>query len=254
MQAELHKALETAFRGKVETLGCGRTDTGVHAFEFFAQFDLSVPLKEGNGIRDAVYKLNSLLPKSIAVQNIFPVKEGSNARFDAISRTYKYYIHHSKNPFLVNRSCYRRLKPDVARMNNAAKLLLTHSDFSCFSKSRTQVKTSTCKIYKAEWKYLFHGKKVSAGPASAVASLLETPLFFEGGEGLLVFEIKADRFLRNMVRAIVGTLLEAGDGGLKTAGLKKILESKNRSMAGTSVPACGLYLAEVKYPEKIFKL
>lgn len=254
--------METVFRQKIETLGCGRTDTGVHAFEFFAHFDLSFALKDTVAIRDAVYKLNSLLPKDIAIQNIFPAAEDSNARFDAVSRVYKYYIHHSKNPFLVNRSYYRRIKPDIDKMNNAAMLLLNHSDFSCFSKSRTQVKTNTCKVFKAEWKYISlrndknyrHAEKPPSMSKTWEAFSTVTPLPGGNGEGLLVFEIKADRFLRNMVRAIVGTLLEAGDGSLKTAGLKKILESKNRSMAGTSVPACGLYLAEVNYPEKIFKL
>lgn len=236
VQAELHKAMETVFRQKIETSGCGRTDTGVHAAEFFAHFDLSFSLKEGNKVRDAVYKLNSLLPKDIAVKSIFPAEKNSSARFDAVSRTYKYFIHHSKNPLLVNRSYYRRIKPDMDKMNKAAKLLLKHHDFSCFSKSRTQVKTNICNISRAEWEYISPGA---------------LPLW-EGREGLLMFEIKADRFLRNMVRAIVGTLLEVGDGELTQADFKKVLDSKNRSMAGTSVPACGLYLTGVQYPEKIF--
>lgn len=230
VQAELNKAMETVFRQKIETLGCGRTDTGVHAREFFAHFDCITDFQSVD-IQNLIFKLNSLLPKDIAVQNIVQVRPDANARFDAVSRTYKYFIHHSKNPFLVNRSYFRRIKPGTEEMNKAAKLLLSHNDFSCFSKSRTQVKTNICKIHKAEWSE--NNNKLNGDR--------------------LVFEIKADRFLRNMVRAIVGTLLEVGDGEISISGFKKILESKNRSMAGASVPACGLYLTEVKYPEGIYQ-
>lgn len=231
VQAELHKAMETVFRQKMETLGCGRTDTGVHAKEFFAHFDLNYSLTRK--IPDTIYKFNSLLPYDIAIQQIFPVKKDVSARFDATSRTYQYFIHHFKNPFLINRSCYRRIIPDVEKMNKACKLLLNHSDFSCFSKSRTQVKTNICRIYEAEW---FEKKN---------------PENTEGSQ--LVFQIKADRFLRNMVRAIVGTLLEIGDGLIVLSDFKKILDSKDRSKAGVSVPACGLFLTEVVYPAEIFE-
>lgn len=224
VQAELNAAMGTAFRQKIETLGCGRTDTGVHATEFFAHFDCRAN-PEATELSNMVFKLNSLLPKDIAVQKIFPVKKDASARFDAVSRTYRYKVHFTKDPFLLNRSFYRRLVPDVEPMNEAGRLLLTYNDFSCFSKVHTQVKTNICSIKKARWRK-------------------------EGSQ--LVFEIKADRFLRNMVRAIVGTLLEIGDGLISKKDFKKIIESRNRSMAGVSVPAGGLYLTEVKYPSGIF--
>ena len=222
VQAELNQAMEIAFRQKIATLGCCRTDAGVHATELFAHFNCNTNLQS---IQNIVYRMNFILPKDISVQNIFPVKIDANARFDAVSRTYKYFIHHKKNPFLVNRSYYRRIKPKVKAMNKAAQLLLKYDDFSCFSKSNAQAKSKICKIQKAQWKYV---------------------------SNQLIFEIKADRFLRNMVRAIVGTLLEIGDSKKNLSDFKEILESKNRSMAGFSVPACGLFLVDVKYPKSIF--
>ncbi|WP_410220448.1 tRNA pseudouridine(38-40) synthase TruA [Pedobacter sp.] len=215
----LDKALSTFFRQEVNTVGCGRTDTGVHATQFFAHFDL----KEISEFKSqaAITGINALLPFSIAVRNIFEVDLDANSRFDAVSRTYKYYIHFNKDPFKVNRSWLYKWPLDLHMMNEAAAALMDYTDFSCFSKSKTQTFTNNCK--------LMHAK-------------------FEETDGGLVFTVKADRFLRNMVRAIVGTLIMVGKGDIGVDEVKKIVESKSRSNAGQSVPACGLYLFHIAYP------
>lgn len=224
VQEILNKALATILRKPVETLGCGRTDTGVHAGEFFAHFDAEElfvedawPTESGNILRS----LNAILPPDIAIKNIIPVAAGAHARFDATVRSYEYHIHFHKDPFKNKYSWQLRDVPDIELMNRAAKIIMEYTDFSCFSKSNTQVKTNNCKISKAEW------VKTDDG---------------------IIFHISADRFLRNMVRAIVGTLLEVGRKEMDPEGVHAVIESKNRSNAGTSVPACGLYLTEVKYP------
>ncbi|MDB4922272.1 MAG: tRNA pseudouridine(38-40) synthase TruA [Mucilaginibacter sp.] len=210
-------------RQQIETLGCGRTDTGVHAKEFFAHFDFET-IDHGLWTMDEtstiLRSLNSILPKDIAIKKIFPVAAEAHARFDATLRSYEYHIHFNKDPFKNGYSWELRDKPDVDLMNKAAAIIMEHTDFSCFSKSNTQVKTNICKISKAEW---------------AIK-----------GDGI-VFHISADRFLRNMVRAIVGTLLMVGKHEIEPETVRSIIESKNRSNAGMSVPAGGLYLTEVKY-------
>jgi tRNA pseudouridine38-40 synthase len=219
VQEILHKCLTTILRQPIETLGCGRTDTGVHAKEFFAHFDSvhsSWFIDHGSIIRS----INSILPKDIAVKRIFPVAADAHARFDATLRSYEYHIHFNKDPFKNNYSWEIRDRPDVGLMNAAARIIMEYTDFSCFSKSNTQVKTNLCKITKAEWVVNNDG---------------------------IIFQISADRFLRNMVRAIVGTLLMVGKHEILSEDVSEIIESKNRSNAGTSVPACGLYLTEVKY-------
>ena len=213
VQEMLNKALSTLLRQPVETTGCGRTDTGVHATEFFVHIDA----EEAADLRS----LNSLLPYDIAIKKIIPVHAEAHARFDATLRSYEYHIHFHKDPFKLDRSWLLRDVPDIALMNQAAAILMEYTDFSCFSKSNTQVFTNNCKISRAEW--------------------------VKTGDGL-VFHISADRFLRNMVRAIVGTLILVGRKEMEPEGIRAIIESKNRSNAGTSVPACGLYLTEVKYP------
>jgi len=221
VQEELNKALATILREPVETIGCGRTDTGVHAKEFFVHFD-SESLGFGRrSLGKVTSGLNALLPGDIAIKRIIPVHPDAHARFDATLRSYEYHIHFEKDPFKLNRSWELRDKPDIALMNAAAKIIIEYTDFSCFSKSRTQTFTNNCKIARAEW--------------------------IGNGDGL-VFHISADRFLRNMVRAIVGTLMLVGRKEMEPEGIRDIIESKNRSNAGTSVPACGLYLTEVKYP------
>lgn len=220
VQDVLNKALSTVLRQPVETVGCGRTDTGVHAKEFFAHFDVD----DSSWFMDhssALRSFNSLLPQDIAIKKIIPVAADAHARFDAISRSYEYHIHFNKDPFKHGYSWLLRDEPDLVLMNQAAKLIMEYIDFSCFSKSNTQTKTNNCKITNAVWERI---------------------------DGGIVFKISADRFLRNMVRAIVGTLLMVGNKEIAPEAIHDIIQSKNRSNAGTSVPACGLYLTEVKYP------
>jgi tRNA pseudouridine38-40 synthase len=241
VQEVLNKALAIILRQPVETVGCGRTDTGVHAREFFAHFDVDVdhssltidhnasdnhgPLTMDHGLSTIDYGqkvrgLNALLPHDIAIKNIIPVHADAHARFDATLRSYQYHIHFNKDPFLRGYSWQVRDVPDMELMNQAAAMIMEYIDFSCFSKSNTQVKTNNCKISRAEW------VKTEQG---------------------MVFHISADRFLRNMVRAIVGTLMMVGKHEMPPEAVRQIIESKNRSNAGMSVPACGLYLTEVKY-------
>jgi len=207
------------------SLGCGRTDTGVHATQFYAHFDLQqvdlTKLENVKSVENAVIGVNALLPFSIAVHRIFEVANDAHARFDAIARAYKYYLHFHKDPFKVNRSWLYKGKLDVEKMNKAAQILLQYTDFSSFSKSNTQTYTNNCKISYAK---------------------------FEEQPNGLVFTIKADRFLRNMVRAIMGTMIMVGRGDIEVEEVVNIIESKNRSNAGQSVPACGLYLVAVEYP------
>lgn len=219
VQECLDKALSVYLRQEIASLGCGRTDAGVHATQFFAHFDvLDLPAAT---VLNAVGGINSLLPYSIAVKRIFGVANEAHARFDATSRAYQYYLHFEKDPFKLDRSWLYKGRLDMAAMNQAAKLLLNFTDFSCFSKSKTQTFTNNCKISEAR---------------------------FEETAGGLVFNIRADRFLRNMVRAIVGTLILVGKGDLAPEEVATIVASKNRSNAGQSVPACGLYLVKVEYP------
>jgi tRNA pseudouridine38-40 synthase len=221
VQQVLDKGLTTVLRQPIETLGCGRTDTGVHAKEFFAHFDIvsgSLLMDHGAFLRS----INSVLPHDIAIKNIFAVHAEAHARFDATLRSYQYHIHFNKDPFKHGYSWLLRDEPDLNLMNQAAAVIMEHIDFSCFSKSNTQVFTNNCKITRAEW--------------------------VKTTDGAIVFHISADRFLRNMVRAIVGTLIMVGRKEITPEAVRVIIESKNRSNAGASVPACGLYLTEVKYP------
>ena len=219
VQECLDKALSVFFRQPVITLGCGRTDAGVHATQFYAHFDLS--LGENMPVETKVGSINSLLPYEIAVKRIFKVDNNAHARFDAVSRAYKYQLHFHKDPFKLERSWLFKGALDVKAMNEAADLIATYTDFSCFSKSNTQTFTNNCKITAAHFEVLDDG---------------------------LVFTIKADRFLRNMVRAIVGTLVRVGKKEIDLKDLAQIMESKDRGKAGQSVPACGLYLVAVDYP------
>jgi len=171
------------------------------------------------------YKLNAILPAEVAILALYEVKQDSHARFDAISRSYEYHVNFVKDPFMIHKSYYLKKVLDLDYMNEAAKLLLNYTNFKCFSKSKTDVKTYNCMITEAVWE-----KKQDA----------------------IVFKISANRFLRNMVRAIVGTLIEIGEHKLKTEDLIAIIKSENRSRAGYSVPAHGLYLTKVEYPEKIY--
>jgi tRNA pseudouridine38-40 synthase len=224
VQEVLNKSLSVVLREAVETTGCGRTDTGVHAREFFAHFDAEKSIDHEPWTMDKneniVKSVNAILPRDIAIKNIFPVAENAHARFDATLRSYEYRIHFNKDPFKTGYSWELRDRPDIKLMNKATAIIMEHTDFSCFSKSNTQVKTNLCKITRAEW---------------------------VAGDDGIAFHISADRFLRNMVRAIVGTLIMVGKQEIKPDDVREIIESKNRSKAGTSVPACGLFLTEVRY-------
>jgi tRNA pseudouridine38-40 synthase len=200
----------------VEVTGCGRTDTGVHASKFYFHADIQHALDES-----VIHNLNCMLPRDIVLYNIIPVNGDAHARFDARERTYVYHIHFYKNPFKGTYSVYQFPAPDIEKMNEACERLLTHTDFKCFSKSNTQVKHYECFITHASW------KKINDG---------------------MEFEITANRFLRNMVRAIVGTMLDLGNGKISMKDFEDILQSGNRSRAGTSVPAKGLFLTRVVYP------
>ena len=221
VQECLDKALSVYFRQPVVTLGCGRTDAGVHATEFFAHFDLQVSEEKPVNVERSVTGINSLLPYQIAVKRVFPVDADAHARFDATERAYHYHLHFHKDPFKLERSWLFKTELDVDAMNEAAKIILEYTDFSCFSKSNTQTFTNNCKVTEA---------------------------YFEQKDDGLQFTIRADRFLRNMVRAIVGTLVRVGKKEINLVQLREIIESKNRSNAGQSVPACGLYLVNVVYP------
>ena len=219
VQEKINKTLSTLCRTEIETTGCGRTDTGVHAKQLFAHFDVSADIDVLSS--RFLHSANAMLPYDIVVRRFVKVKNDAHARFDASLRSYEYHIHFLKDPFLHNRSWLLRDDPDISLMNEAAKILMEYRDFSCFSKSNTQTFTNNCIITRAEW------LKTDKG---------------------IVFHISADRFLRNMVRAIVGTLIRIGRKELMVEDIRKIIDSKDRSSAGESVPACGLYLTEVKYP------
>lgn len=197
-------------------MGAGRTDTGVHAKEMYAHFDYDSPIV----IPNLVHKLNSYLPKDIAIYDVILVQDEAHCRFDATKRTYEYHINTVKDPFLEEQSWYFHQYLDVALMNEAAKILLNHTDFQCFSKVNTDVNTFDCSIFEAYWKT---------------------------EDNKLIFTISANRFLRNMVRAIVGTLINIGLHKITLDNFENIIASKNRDKAGFSVPAHGLYLTKVVY-------
>ncbi|MDQ3050974.1 MAG: tRNA pseudouridine(38-40) synthase TruA [Bacteroidota bacterium] len=218
VQEKLNAALSILLNKETATTGCGRTDTGVHAKQFYVHFDadvITVPYEK------IVYALNAILPNDIAIESMFPVADDQHARFDASRRIYEYFISTSKNPFLKDYTMFSVSRPDINRMTEATHFLVRKTDFSSFSKSNTQVKTNICDITRADW---------------------------EVRNDLLVFTITADRFLRGMVRAIVGTLLEIGASKIPPHRIMEIIELKNRSEAGVTVPACGLYLSQIDYP------
>ncbi|MBS1638292.1 MAG: tRNA pseudouridine(38-40) synthase TruA [Bacteroidetes bacterium] len=209
----------------LDITGCGRTDTGVHAKDFFAHVDLVQTLSHEN-FPQLVYKFNQVLPADIAIKAIYAVKEDASSRFAAMNRTYHYLLHNYKDPFIQDASYFYYGTLDFDLMNRAATHLMEVRDFTSFSKVNTQTHTNNCKVLMAQW--------------------------VQFDEGRWVFIITADRFLRNMVRAIVGTLLEVGRGKLNIDEFKHIIENKNRSDAGMSAPAHALYLARISYPEDIF--
>ena len=223
VQKILDDALSTILNEKILTTGAGRTDSGVHATVFCAHFDsVSSDLVSKKNV---VFRLNSFLPRDISVSRLSKVQSDAHARFSAISRTYRYNIIKTKNPFRDDSSWFINRKINTALMNEACGLLMNHTDFTSFSKLHSDVKTNICRISYAVWKE---------------------------DDDSLVFTIKADRFLRNMVRAIVGTMIEIGSGKINLKEFEEIILAKDRGRAGKSAPAKGLFLVDIEYPEEIF--
>lgn len=218
VQGELQRALSLILRQDIQVTGAGRTDTGVHARMMVAHFDTDAPVAD---CRQLAYKLNRLLPCDIAIERIEPVGDDMHARFSATSRTYYYYLHTTKDPFLRHYSCELHYPLDFRLMNEAAQMLLTYDDFGAFCKSHADVKTTLCHVTKAEWKQT-------------------SPTAWR-------FEITANRFLRNMVRAVVGTLIDVGRGRLTLSDFRKVIEGKKRTEAGESMPGHALFLVDIKY-------
>ena len=218
VQETIEKALSKLFDAKkIDIVGCGRTDTGVHAKHYIAHVDLTTKWEE----EELTYKLNRILPDSIVIYIIQKVNEDFHARFHAKTRTYRYFIHTQKDPFIQNTSLYYKKKIDIVKMNEAGLLLLGKKDFTSFSKLHTDVFTNICNVSNAKWTQV--------------------------NEDTFYFEITADRFLRNMVRAIVGTLLEVGEGKIDPSEISMILKKNNRCEAKMSVPAHGLFLWKIIY-------
>lgn len=226
VQAMINDALSKVLGENIEVTGAGRTDTGVHAKEFYAHFDS----KQDSLATDHFtypFKFNQLLPKDIVIKKIYQVTADAHARFDARSRSYEYWIKQFKDPFLNDRVYFMFDFLDVNEMNKGADMLMERHDFACFCKSGAASKTTICKVMDAKWEH-------------------------QGS--LLVFRVTADRFLRNMVRAMVGTLLDLGRGKINLKEFEGILNSGERSQAGTSVPANGLYLTDITYPSNVFMI
>jgi tRNA pseudouridine38-40 synthase len=221
VQTVVEHTLSKLFQQKIKITGSGRTDTGVHCEQQFFHSDIEKEFDAAHFIQ----KINSFLPRDIAVHSIKKVKATASARYDAIERTYRYVITRTKNPFLEGLAWHYFKLADVQTMNKAAALLLGEHDFECFSKVKTDVNHFLCDVKKAEWKQ--DGDK-------------------------LIFLISANRFLRGMVRAIVGTLLDTGTGKISIKDFQAIIGSKDRRKAGANVPPQGLYLVKVKYPAGVF--
>ena len=217
VQFTLEQALGTLLRQPIAIVGCGRTDTGVHASDFYAHFTIEQPID----CTQLTFKLNSFLPEDIAIYDIFPVKDNAHARFDATARTYQYHVSDRRLPFCQGLYCRIYFQPDLDLMNQGAEILMQYDDFTSFAKLHTQVKTNICHLTHALWER-------------------------EGDQ--LVFTIRSNRFLRNMVRSVTGTLLDVGRGKLTLDGLREIIERKDRCAAGVSMPPQGLFLTKVEYP------
>lgn len=221
VQQCLTDALRVLLREDISLTGCGRTDTGVHAHEYYAHFDIQNELEEPENL---IYKINSILPHDIVVYNIYQVSAEAHARFSAISRTYKYYINSLRDPFMLPFEYVYSMPADVVVMNIACEILLINSNFGCFTKAHSGINNTLCQLTEAKWEII--GSR-------------------------LIFTISANRFLRNMVRAIVGTMLDIGRKKMSFQEFENLFIKGNRSDAGYSVPAKGLILERVKYPEDI---
>lgn len=223
VQEVLDKALSQVLGEKISTTGAGRTDTGVHALLFCAHFDSLLTSLDKD--KNLIHRLNRFLPEDISAKVIRRVLPDANARFSAISRTYKYYISRVKDPFSVDSSWFLYGNMDIESMNRASEILKNHNDFTSFSRLHSDNKTNLCTVYHAGW---------------------------EESDRQLIFTIQADRFLRNMVRAIVGTMVKIGKGKITPGEMESIILSRNRSSAGMSAPARGLFLTAIEYPGEIF--
>jgi tRNA pseudouridine38-40 synthase len=220
IQSEVENAFKTLQRDEVVMTGSSRTDAGVHALQNFFHFDYDKEIHP-----HFIYKINAILPDDIVIKDLIRVKPGAHCRFDAISREYKYYIYRHKNPFLKDRAYYYPYKLEIDKMEQAAEIIKAYQDFTSFSKRRTQVKSFICKIEKSEWIRENNG---------------------------LVYHIKADRFLRGMVRALVATMLLVGRGKISIPQFKTIIEQKDCTKANFAVPGHGLFLISANYPEGYF--
>jgi len=219
IQSEIRTALSTILNANIQVAGAGRTDSGVHARQMFAHFDCNINFE----IQDLIFRLNSFLPSDIVIHDIFRVNDASNSRFDALSRTYQYHITQKKSSF--NSTAYFLQKDlDIEAMNAGCQYIIGKQDFTSFSKVNTQTFTNNCDVMFAKWAIV---------------------------NNELIFTIRSDRFLRNMVRSIVGTLLDLGVGKIGVDDIAKIILAKDRCKSGASVPAHGLFLIEIKYPEEI---
>jgi tRNA pseudouridine38-40 synthase len=218
IQAEIENALQKITQEEIKILGCGRTDTGVHAREFYFNSKMQSHLT-----KNIIHKLNTLCPKDIVFKNVWQVNETFSARFDALSRTYTYHISSHKNPFMGHLQIWYKLHLDIHKMNQACTYLIGKHDFECFSKVKTEVNNFFCEVKQAQ---------------------------FVQENNQLTFTIEANRFLRNMVRAIVGTLMDIGTGKYEPSHMKDVMNSKSRNKAGTSVPAQALFLDKIEYDKK----
>ena len=220
IQAEIEKALQILFRRTISLTGSSRTDAGVHAFQNYFHFDIDAVISA-----DIVYNVNALLPGDIAVTRLVSVAPGNHCRFDAVARRYAYHIYRSKNPFLEDRAYYYPYKLDIGMLQEAANILNLYTDYRAFSKRRTQVKTYECAILESQWS-------------------------MQGAE--LIYHVKGNRFLRGMVRGLVGTMLHLGRGKMTIREFKQIIEEGNSSRVDFSIPARGLFLLEVIFPDDYF--
>ncbi len=220
IQAEIQKAFKIILKEEIELTGSSRTDAGVHAHQNYFHFDIKSELSS-----QLLYNLNSILPGDIAVKKLLKVNDDDHCRFDAISREYKYFIYKKKNPFLIDRAFYFPYTLDLDSMQNAAAILREYSDFTSFSKRNTQVKSFVCEIKESKW-------------------LIEDECF--------VYHVKANRFLRGMVRALAATMLKVGRGKINLGAFRNIIESKDCSLANFAVPSHGLFLINVSFPDRYF--
>lgn len=219
VQAEIEKALKIFFKEQLILTCSSRTDAGVHAYSNYFHFD-SDHLPDQQRLREVIYNLNSILPDDIVVKRIFEVPATAHSRFDAISRTYSYAVYQTKDPFVADRAYYYPYTLDIRQLQQAAEVLTHYNDFTSFSKRNTQVKSFTCNILKSEW-------------------VVE--------KNLAVYKVEANRFLRGMVRGLVGTMLKVGTGRISIDDFHNIIQSKDCTKADFSAPPQGLFLLQVKY-------